>query len=315
MKNNEYIGGICSSLEKNLISEEKIEKLLSLSFNDALKQVKDFGFGKGISSDFVEDLINKEESELISFVKLNSPSENYTKLFLIDYDYHNAESLLRSIYLGVDEKILLTKVGYYDIEKIREYIVNGKSSLSSFLEKAIKDSKKQLEGSNASGAIINKIFIQAKFDEMLSLAEKENIEAIKEIIDLTNFSLTIRSFDEEYIDEFFIKGGNVNINNLKRLIKEGLGSFIDNKYKGLVGDCLECREKGLPLVKLENYLDSFKLKKLMANKYLLEGYDKFYLYVLYKQAEIRNVRILLVGLKAGIEKTEIKARLRCNYAG
>ena len=61
--------------------------------------------------------------------------------------------------------------------------------------------------------------------------------------------------------------------------------------------------------------DDFALKTLKKRKYDVGGIVPFMLYCYYKLAEIKNVRIIMVGLINKADKNEIKRRLRNTYEG
>ena len=80
----------------------------------------------------------------------------------------------------------------------------------------------------------------------------------------------------------------------------------------------EYRRKGYAtalISEFEKAADDFPLKILLEKKYSSEGYLPFVTYCYYKLAEIKNVRIILVGLLNGESKTAIKNRLRLTYEG
>ena len=58
------------------------------------------------------------------------------------------------------------------------------------------------------------------------------------------------------------------------------------------------------------------LKELKKDKYeVVDGIQPLILYYYYRLNEIANVRTIMVGLNNGIDREQIKQRVRENYAG
>ena len=63
----------------------------------------------------------------------------------------------------------------------------------------------------------------------------------------------------------------------------------------------------------EAYCDSIAIKRMRENRFDLSAEQEFYLYWLYKQSQITNVNVIVVGKLSNADKTEIKMRLRESY--
>ena len=320
MKNAEYVGAICSSREKYLISSAKFEKMLTMSLGDALKLIKDGGFGKGEELLDAEKLISAEEENFINFIKEYAPSQNFINYKLLSYDYQNANGLLRAINLNLPKQRLTTREGRYSVESLTTFIETGEGDIdSAFLKTAIIEGKKLFASGKATGVLLDTLFLKAKYQESLALVKR--IKPLKNFvmaeIDALNISTALRSSSVEFVEKAFIDGGNLtkteilNLNELSKIPESIKGTEFGKVVEKAVANVKE----GKALVEFENYAQSYPLKTLMVDKYVVEGFNIFYLYCAYKENEIRNVRILTVGLSAGLDKQDIKARLRLNYAG
>ena len=322
MKNAEYVGAICSSREKYLISQDKFDKMLSMSLKDAVKQIKDGGFGKGEDSYEAEKLISAEEENFINFIKEYAPNKEFIAYKLLSYDYHNANAILRAVNLGLNVSKVVGRQGNYSIEELTSFISGENTSgdnLSKYLKEAIISGKKLFSENKATGVALDLIFIKAKYAESLNLVKKVKTlkTFVKAEIDASNLTTALRSSTEEGVKNAFIDGGNITESDILYIYSE---KKIPSSLKGLeiekaLSSAITASVNQKAFVEFENFAQSYPLKTLMKDKYVVEGFDIFYLYCLYKENEIKNVRILTVGLSAGLSVADIKARLRVNYAG
>ena len=83
----------------------------------------------------------------------------------------------------------------------------------------------------------------------------------------------------------------------------------------LLAVAVDAFNKGEPLSDFEAEADGYALSLLKKKKYSVDGIIPFTLYCHYKLAELKNVRIIMVGLINGVDKNEIKRRLRETYEG
>lgn len=311
--NSDYLSAMCSSREKYIISKEQFEKLASGSLEDAIRALRENGFGEDSYID-AEDLVKSEEKKLINFIKEYSPNESYKQYKLLSYDYYNAEALLRCHYLNIEESKLMSIEGIYSISEIKGYIEKGKGEISSILMETIDKGKALFEKEEATGKALNNLFTKNKFKELLIVSKKFK-KFVKVQIDILNISMAIRSKDERYLKESFIDGGDISLETCIKIVKDTVVAYDLGEYKEVALKAIEEGNNKRALVELENYSDSYTLKELMTRKYEAYGNDKFYIYCEYKGNEIRNARILFVGLAAEVGSSEIKMRLRENYAG
>lgn len=320
MKNAEYVGAVCSFREKSIISQEKFEKMLTMSLPEAVKTLKDSGFGGGLETTDAESLIRAEEDNLISFIKEYAPNDNFINFKLLNYDYHNANSIVRAENLNLNAKKMLIREGRYCIEVLSSFIKSGEGDIESkFLKDAIAGAKKLFAEGKATGAKLDDIFLKAKYQEALSLVKKDkSLKAfVQAEIDGANVSTAIRSQNVEFLKEAFILGGNISLNDLVCFIETGklANSLKESVFGSVIIKTLADFKNGKALVEFEKVKDDYALSTLMKNKYTVEGYGIFYLYCYYKENEIKNARIVTVGLSAGLDKADVKARMRVNYAG
>lgn len=313
----EYTGAICRSREKFLITDKEFEKLAGGSYEEAKKFIIERGFGRGAENAYDdENLIREEERNFFSFIREYSPSAEYLRLSFIKNDYYNLNALIRKVLFDAGGENLLES-GYYSVETLTELINGKRVSVSEEMKNAVLEINAISRGEK-SGAKIDGVIEKYKYKESLKLAKKNKwaLAAVKRYIDGLNVSTAIRSGNEKTVRDYFIDGGNIALKKLLTLTEDDIDKdLLIGKVGDLIKPALSAKKDGLPLVELEKTIESYFLSELIENKYVLSGYDLFYLYCRYKENEIKNVRILLVGLKCGSPKSEIIKRFRLNYGG
>lgn len=317
-----FSNGIIKSLEKDLLTPSALMRIIDEpDYKTAVSALKEQGFGKGVATDRgdAEKLFVAETLALDDFAREFSPSGEYSEFCLSTIDFYNAESFLRSEYIG-----------NYDYAPVRTGLI---ADIPSFLNDAEKKGKcaneelvsaygegKKLFGSGkATGAEISSIFLTARYKRLLKKCGGDLKKYLKNEIDCKNVSTAFRAKTEEDVEKLFIGGGNLKKEDILFIFSadgEKIGKkFAFTPFSEMLGVAIKERSASLPLIGFEAKAEGFALGELKKKKYETEGATPFLLYYLYKSAEIANVRMILGGKRAKCSAEEIKRRLRTGYDG
>lgn len=325
--NFEYLNGVISTKQKNLITKETLLKCLSGDINSALKLIKEYGFGGNQTE--TEKMIAEEEKSLYSFINENAPVKFLMQFFNADIDYHNAQVCLRSEFLKKNLYGAIKVGGLYPYEELQKMVVavingeeiDGISAFtnieSKFLKNAVKEGYKSLKA-GGKGFELDLIFEKYLSQEKLFLSNNDEtlLDIEKTEIDYKNVSSCLRSGSEKYVELSYIEGGYATKREILNIIdkEKSQNAFAyPTKYRKQIVTAISDIKEGNAVFKLENFFNSYALKKLNENKFVGEGYVPFILYIYEKINEIKNVRTVLVGIQAGLDESDVKARLRENY--
>lgn len=318
-----YANARAIALENTLLGVDRLNRMIDCTCKeDALKILSEVNFGDGMQASDFESLILVEEKKLIDFLFEVAPSENLKKYLIIGNDYHNAEVFLRCKYLKIDPTPMLTAEGLLDLDKLKEDIFSDDyKSLNKNLSKALLDADALFALDKPDGRTISAIFKKALYNELYEISIKEKV--LKELFsikaDAVNISIALRIRDYSDAVNFFVNGGNLTKDDLKYFCEESAETlkekFKFSKIKELVESALDDSSKNQPLVEFEKLSDGYALKYLKENKYAIDGYLPFMRYCFYKRAEISNVRIIISCIDNGIDKSQIKLRVRETYEG
>lgn len=312
-----YANGVIAVKENSLL-KNRIEKMCSLTAEDAFRTLKESGFGAGADAASVyeyEKLLAADMRDIDTFIEeyaLNNAQKAY---FLAERDFHNLKALLKAEYLGQDEGKLLAPNGLYTVEELKSYL-KGEGELNPYLEGAVQSARDLFENGEASGAALGIIFERAKYD-YLFLACKFSLflkKLLSERIDRTNILTVMRAKTPEYALNNTLSRGKIPVENMLELFSENeqiAESALDKTYlREFWRECYSLRQAGRPFSEPEREAANIEVDTLQKNRFELKRGQPFLYYVFRRRAENLNVRILLSCLLAGMKESEIAARLR-----
>lgn len=324
MKNVIYANARASAATRTLLGKERLFRIAeAASAQEAVQILAETGFGGGRTIDSpldYETLIRAEEAALIAFVKEVSPSEKLTKFLLAEYDFHNAEAVMRAKYLKTDVAPMLAEEGLFSAETLKEKIfADDYSAFPAPLARALHAADELFVSGKADGKTIGSLFRRALYEEREKLAAKDALlSAVASAkADAANIAAAFRSRDFAETQKQFVPGGTMKEEELKILCEETpeviRDKFRFSKRKEPVYAAAEDFSKSRPLVDFERMADGWALKYLKAEKYNDEGIRPFLSYFYYKIADAANVRIAMSCLLNGVAGAEIKERMREAY--
>ncbi|MBO4323528.1 MAG: V-type ATPase subunit, partial [Clostridia bacterium] len=195
-----FVNGLVKSREKYLIERRTfLQAAESESFSDAVKILKDSGFGdssEGAASSY-EEIVSSEWNKFFDFLKKYSPKDWFLKGVAAKYDFFNAEYALREKYAGASEKGYLEE-GLVKVSDIKAYLKDGKGEIPEAIKRVIEKGKAEFEGGNATGKSVSVLFKRAYYEYMLKVVKsKDWKEFIVHEIDALNLSVALRAGSEK----------------------------------------------------------------------------------------------------------------------
>lgn len=314
-----FIDAACKAREKYLLGKDKLYRLSEAgSYDEGMRLLREYGFGKSAPEGArLCDIIFSEEEDLIAFVREYAPKGGTKYFFLLPYDFMNAEALLKCRKLSLSDEKYLTHEGALTIDCIRG-AVNGKPCGIKEIDEAISVASALFEEKAPSGAEVDAVFTAYLYKAYKRLVTGG---AAKEIIrteaGLKNISVALRAESREEYDLLKIPCGTLSAAEEDALLT-GDADKISDCFKGsylydYVSGAL--RDIGGPLVAYEKLADGYALERLKKTRYFLHGTEPYLLYVLYRKADIRNVRFIMVSIQNGADSKTIKNKLRSSYEG
>lgn len=326
MANAVYSNARAKALENYLLGKDRLLRMAESSTpEEALKILSEINFGEGVNIDTpmeFEKLLISEQNKLYKFISDTCADGAFKEFFLAKNDFHNAEALIKSKYLKIDDEKMCVPNGLYDRESMKEKVMLDEyKDFSKELADAFIKADGEFASGKATGSGIDAIFKRALYDRLYKLSKKNKylrtIYSAK--ADATNISVALRTRNFAEAKDTFVEGGEITLNELKTLCDEPLEAAKEKckffKNGDMALEAISAMEKGESLSEFEKSADDYALKYLKKDKYSTDGIHPFMLYCYYKTSEINNVRIVMVGLINGLDKDKIKRRMRDTYEG
>jgi len=319
MSNKLFYGALATAKQVTLLKAERIARMLDCdTAQDAFRLAQEGGFGG--QSATIDQAVNYERKALADFFRKECPSDRLKKYLLARFDFLNCEIAIKAKHTGIDAKSMMVDYGYYPVDLIKESVDKmDYAKLPQAFAQVLTTAENAFEDKTADGFTISNMFIKAQYEYLKKLATLTFLEQdLKNRIDCINILTAMRcDGDSDLFEELFLQGGKMPIKKLALLLnkdfatieKEFMFEEINDFIKIVAKDVMENR----PAISGEAYCDSIAIKRMKDKRFDLTAEEEFYLYWLYKQSQITNVNVIVVGKLSNADKTEIKMRLRESY--
>ena len=291
--------------------------------------IKKEQFRAMINSDNIDEVRNTVADALADdmFSEIKDMSKEFKGLDVLIYqnDYHNIKVLLKAEELGKDYSDILIDKGTVPVDVMTDAVRNRSGIwISEYMHKAILESAEVL-GRTKDPQLVDFVCDKYCFMEINEIAEKTKNEFIKGYvrlsIDAINFKTYIRmkalGQSWTYFKDLFIPGGNVDDVVYSRVFDADAATFASNFNGSLLYDAITTGRENLEqtgdYALLEKLCDDAIVEYIKEAKGISFGIEVLFAYLVAKQMEIKNIRILMAGKIAGMDPGKIEERIRKTY--
>lgn len=315
MSNQLYANGRIAVLSTKLLTADKFARLAECNYvQEALKVLSECGYqtNDAVSdNDYVAILTAETDNALALFMELcyDKHAVNY---FLCKYAYHNAKVLMKRKYMRVDGTDgCFNSVGTDPALLQKAFVSDDYSLCTKNMAEACDKIDTAFADGNRSPQIIDKFLDKAMFDDMRVYAKKSRLSLVKKLFkwhaDTVNMTLIYRlkkaAQDKAQFDEWYIPYGAIKKEQLDRLWQD------EKATDGLTDEC----KKFFALCSLEkaNLTEAETFSAAQRNKMVDDCADFLTIqpvikYFFNKTDEIDKVRSILIGIKNGADKENVK---------
>lgn len=315
MSDQIYANGRIAVLSTRLLGADKFARLAECNFvSEALKVLSECGYQVGdatADNDYVSVLTAETDKVLTLFSELcyDKHAVNY---FLCKYAYHNAKVLMKRKYMRVDgTEGCFDSVGIDPALLQQAFVVDDYSLCTKNMAEACDKIDTAFAEGNRSPQTIDKFLDKAMFDDMCHYAKKSSIKLVRKLfdwqVDTVNMMLIYRlkkaALGEEQFDEWYVPYGSIKKEQLDKMWQDEKAVFdLSEPCKKFFALCAsdknnlveaEVEQKAYRNKLVEDYVDSMTIQP--AIKYFFAKTD-----------EIDKVRMVLIGIKNGVDKEKIK---------
>lgn len=294
-----------------------------------------------------EEILSKELRRVYKLMEEISPDKDLVKLVELKYLYHNLKVLTKETIQGEDYSGLFIDLGGLDIQALRlrlkqEYTREGgklvkksaetnsfdeyfkKNFASGDLETPYRDVLEEaLSGymKTSDPQFIDISLDKAYYRDLLALSKDYDFieDFLRERIDLLNIKTLLRckyqERDPEFLSTCLLDGGYLEKSyleslSIKTITKE---TFRSSKVSSYLEGPLSFDDPSKRLLELEKSIDRHLVDRVKDFKKVTYGPEVLLGFLIGKEIEIKNLRIILVSKVNGISSDLTKERLRESY--
>ena len=243
------------------------------------------------------------------------------------YDFHNLKVALKSKYIHNDADYLYLNITTLDPARIKDFVKSGAENdeFPAYITAAAGDAQNKFDESGEPQDI-DVILDRHMFAYMLSVCEKVQNDFITEYvrlsIDFYNIKTLLRVKNMQkgsrFLNESLVSGGLTHTDFFLRNYDkspEMLTSVFHYKYFGdVIKNGMESYSKEGNYSGLEKLFDNCLISHIKKAKYVAFGAEVLFAYIISKENEMRQIRILVTCKNNNIPVEILKERLRDNYA-
>lgn len=318
------------AIEKKLLNRDKFDRMVDArSPQEALKVLQEAGYGNP-SSDFeniwqYENLLKEEHKKSYNLLRKIAPEPEIFDLFLLSNDYHNIKVILKAEFSGQKESNILNESGSIPPEKLKAMITDRSfSGMPEIMKKAVEECIDNY-GRTSDPQAVDLILDRALYAHMRELSHSSGSRFIKDLVtiltDLANIKIFLRvknlNKSKAFFQKVLLPGGSIEEKTFINFLDIQLDGFIDALRYTVYGAALEEGIKSFiasgSLTEFEKQCDNYVLAYLKKSKYVTFGIEPLIGFLMGKETEIKNARIVMVGKLNNIPGDIIRERLREAY--
>ncbi len=326
----DYLFGsaVLCTKEKNLITAEQFRQLIA-SGNTAEAYRLLEAFGVTLYRDPVSGEVQREATlsarlrDAYLAADEAAPGSEALVLWRYPYDCNNLKAAIKCFARRVSPASMLFDFGTVPADRIVEMVARADyRGLPRNMREAAPKATEVLSKTNDPQAV-DLILDRAVYLDMCEAASRAGIPFVDRIlkakIDLTNIITVLRSIrlreagrGDAVPTEAYLPGGAWSEDTCERLAQEGIAALGEaligtpyDAFSRLLSETVTLRE-------IEHAADDHIAQLCAEVKYMPIGPEQMVVYLLRSETEIKNLRILLVGLGMGLDGERIRERFRSN---
>lgn len=316
-----YANGRIAVMSTRLLGSDKFTRLAECStLIEALRVLSENGYGAGVTISNPNDyelVLRAELDATLALLKELCYDKNAAAYFLCPYDYVNAKILMKSKYQRVSGVEYCFANARFDPAKMQDdFVSDSYGAYGKNMAEACDGIDTEFASGNRSAQLIDEYLDRAMFADMRSYAKRCSIRLVNQLfvwqVDTANLMLVYRlkkaNCDESQLNRWFVNGGKVNLDVIKKLWNGDVFAVADlpDGYRHFYA---LCSLDNPTLIAAEREQVAHR-NELVANGADLLTVQPVLEYFFKKTDEIQKLRRLLVDVKNGVDKDKIKEKLK-----
>ena len=325
-----YASAFIRAIEVKLLDTGRFDRMLDASTAEEAFKVlaeAEYGNGSGNTGNVFEyeELLADEMMKCYSMLFEIAPQTGIIEAFQRRHDYFNVKVLLKSELSGKEAPSILVSTGTFEKDEIKRIIREREyGEFTPIMQQAIEETY-DLFARTQDPQVIDLLLDKASYHQLvtdLRAIDSSFLHEFAEItVDIINIKMFIRarSLNKswDFIKKLLLEDGTISeevyIENSDKVIDAFIGALHKSRYGETVYMGWELFKTKKNISGLEKLLDDYMMKFVQGSKMVLMGIEPLIAYLFAKEAEIRNVRIIMTGKINKLPADLIRERLRFSY--
>lgn len=315
------------AMETTLLSREQMEQMLEArSDEEAVKLLQECGYPE-FSADKPEAMdgaLSAAREAVLTDLGDGAPDPRYLDIFKLKYDYHNAKVLLKSAVTGGDPVHILMDMGRVEAKEMKEAVDSGDfSSLPPMLAAAMAEAKEVLD-TTRDPQLSDIVLDGWCYRDEMAVADATDSAFLRGYVrmelDAANLRTLVRALrmgkNADFLRGVIYPGGSVSEDSVLAVAAAGGGGLTELYAPTELKAAAEAGAAALTggaLTEFERLCDDAVGEYLSGAQFIPFGEAPLVGYLAARETEYTNLRIILMGRKAGLSPEIIRSRLRKSY--
>lgn len=314
------------ALERNMVTGRDLRKMLDASgMEEAYKIAADLDLGTTYSYREYESALQESLADAYRLVAQVTDNNPVFDVLRLKYDGHNIKSVVKSKVTGADPGELLTELGTLPPHTLLGEFAEGFKTLDPILAKAAEEAVNLLARTGDPQAVdilVDRAVLCAMREKAAEHGVAYLSDYVRAQIDISNIRALVRvkriGKEIDTLQKILVEGGSIPLQRLCEVFPRSyddlftlLGSTPYGKY---LEPALDGLRQGKSLTQFERLCDDYVLQLMNRSRLIPFGIEPLITYILAKEIEIKNIRIVLASKLAGVPTEQIVERLRQTYA-
>lgn len=325
-----YASARIRAREPKLLGNSQFDRMLEApAAEEAYKVLTEAEYGiegRGTTGLFAfEELLSGEMKKCFMLLSEITPHQEVIKAFQRRYDYFNIKVLLKAELSGAEVPHILVDTGTISsaemIRIIRERDYSGLTPLMSEAISEVYDVFSRTRDPQAIDLILDRASIRQQTMDLNAIDSPYLRDIAGIMTDITNIRMFIRARllnkAWDFIKKLLVQEGTISQEIFFKNSDKPAESFVEDirhsRYGMAVAKGWELYKAKKSLSGLERLLDDHLMQYVKSAKMVTMGVEPVVAYLFAKEAELRNVRIIMTGKINRLPVDLIRERLREVY--
>lgn len=318
-KNYVYAVARVRGIESQLLTNQTFSELMGASDATNIQRIlKEKGWGKDTDKG-VESMLKSEREKLWEFIDEIVPDNSVFDVFKLTDDYHNLKAAIKESTMEYAYEGIYMQEGVTDYRLIRDCIKNKTyDDLPAHLCEVAKEAH-ELFLTTGDGQLCDIIVDRKSLEDLAAAGKKHSIMFLRTYAELSvassNIKVAIRSSltgkDREFMEKAISECDSLDKITLINAAMSGVDSICSYLQSTDYREAVD--EIKVSLTSFERWCDNLLINDMKSQLVECFGLGPIAAYILARENEIKNVRIIYTARLNGFSDEIIKERVREAY--